>query len=89
MTRLALKGALLASLFGVLGACSSLPGGTTILVPSADLLANCPEPSSDAATNEDLVNRFLDMRNALRRCNADKRALRTWAEEVQKDNPKD
>lgn len=89
MIRRIVKGALLGLLCGVLGACSSLHPKVTILIPPEDLMQDCPEPSSSAATNEDLVNRFIDMRAALRVCNADKRALRSWSAEVEKANPKE
>lgn len=84
--RRTLAGLLGASLL-ILGACKTVPSEVTILAPPADLMADCPEPSSSAVTNEDLVNRFIDMRGALRACNADKRALRSWTAEVQKANP--
>lgn len=72
-----------------LGGCNTIRPVAQLITPPADLMADCPEPSSDAATNEELVNRFLDMRGALRRCNADKEALRTWSAEATKDNPDD
>lgn len=77
------------SLVMACGACTTARPVAQLITPPADLMADCPEPSSDAATNEELVNRFLDMRGALRRCNADKQALRTWSEEAKRENPDD
>ena len=70
-----------------LGACGTLKPVAQISVPPADLLADCPEPSSDFRTNGDLAVGFVNMRGALRRCNADKAALRAWTAEVTKENP--
>ena len=57
-----------------------------ILVPPTDLMADCPEPKPRLVTNEDLTIGYLDMRQALRVCNADKAALRAWAVEATAEN---
>lgn len=69
------------------GACATGAPVARISTPPVELMADCPEPSSSANTNGELVTRFVDMRGALRACNVDKRALRRWAEEVQAENP--
>lgn len=83
MRLMALTGLLCLSL----GACATAPTRTVISTPPADLVQDCPEPASDFQTNADLVTGFLDMRQALRVCNADKAALRLWISEVSKENP--
>lgn len=49
------------------------------LTPPAELLAACPEPSLQGETYRAIVAHALDIKQALRRCNADKQALRDWA----------
>jgi hypothetical protein len=51
--------------------------------PPWALLEDCPEPPAQIATNGDLVRHARQLRNALRGCNDDKRALREWAERTQ------
>ncbi|UCR81436.1 Rzl protein [Brevundimonas phage AA] len=77
------------SLLLLLSACAgkNLPP-VTVLTPPAELMAECPEPNPRLVTNEDLTNGYLDMRGALRRCNADKAGLRAWAASVIAGNPK-
>lgn len=38
------------------------------------------EPAFNGDTTQDHLNYTLDLREALRECNADKQALRDWAE---------
>lgn len=66
-------------------ACSSnLP---RVVTPPDALLQDCPEPSGEAygglRTIGDTLVYTLAVKAALRACNADKEALRVWAEEVQ------
>lgn len=50
-------------------------------LPPAHLLQDCPEPVTiRPVVNSDLLLALNDWRNALRSCNADKAALRSWAE---------
>ena len=50
------------------------------ITPPALLLLPTPEPPCIAATNGDLFSCWQDMRDALARANADKAALKSWAE---------
>jgi hypothetical protein len=59
-----------------LGGCSTV----TVRSPPAGLLADCPEPVAEITTNRELAEAYLGLRRALRLCNADKQALREWAE---------
>lgn len=50
-------------------------------LPPSYLLEDCQEPASiRPAVNADLIRHLHDWRNAFRQCNADKAALRAWAE---------
>jgi hypothetical protein len=84
----ALRGLAVALGAVALAGCSTLVQ-TRVITPPPDLLLDCPEPDRRIVTNEDLTNGYLDMRGALRACNADKAALRTWAVEAERDNPDD
>jgi hypothetical protein len=53
------------------------------LTPPAVLLLDQPEPFLRGNTNADLLDLLLDYRAALRNANADKAALRTWAESAE------
>jgi hypothetical protein len=55
--------------------------------PPAVYLQEVPEPPFRAVTNADLVSHVLDLRQALGQSNADKRALRAWAESQSKAGP--
>jgi hypothetical protein len=48
--------------------------------PPWALLEDCPEPAAQVRTNGDLVRHIRALRDALRSCNDDKAALRSWAE---------
>ena len=76
------------SLLLSLSACAGKQIVYSVGIPPAELMADCVEPRPRLVTNEDLTNGYLDMRQALRVCNADKKALRAWAEEVTAENPK-
>lgn len=52
------------------------------LTPPALLLRETPTPVWRGNTNRDLLNFTLELRAALRNANADKAALRGWAEEA-------
>ena len=60
----------------VFGGCTSV----TVRTPPAALLADCPEPAVAVTTNRELAAALLATRQALRLCNADKQALREWAD---------
>ena len=55
------------------------------LTPPAVLLLKVPEPRLAGNTNAALLDYSLEMRAALRNANADKAALRTWANEIAKE----
>ena len=64
-------------------ACSTVTPGpvTTVrLTPPSALLRETPEPRLTEATNAGLLDYTLDLRAALRKANADKAALRQWAD---------
>lgn len=50
--------------------------------PPDELLADCPIPMDPIATNGDLARRDAARKAALLACNADKAALRAWAEKA-------
>jgi len=80
----AVKACLLASL--MLSGCSTAP--TVIKTPVAPpdaLLRDCAEPQADPKTNQDLVFWIIDLQHAVRKCNADKQALRVWYSEALKE----
>lgn len=63
----------------LLSACAT----TTVterVYPPAHLIQNCPEPQMYGDTNGALARYAIDLRAALRSCNADKAGLRTWAD---------
>lgn len=69
------RSALLALL---LAGCATAPE-IQVLVPPAELLADCPIPMDPIPTNGDLARRDAARKAALVRCNNDKAALREWA----------
>lgn len=70
-TRVVLLAALL------MASCASVtPSGA----PPWALLEDCTAPQAELRTNGDLIPHIRALRNALRSCNDDKRALREWAE---------
>ncbi len=68
---------------GALTACSQNPVVVTESVPvlpPAAMIQPVPEPAYTGTTNEDHLNYTLDLRAALRECNAQFEALRQWRE---------
>ena len=79
LTRPILTGLLALSLT----ACGGLSGSNPTLPPS-HLLESCWRPAPPAGrTNADLANLAQGLQLALDLCDADKAALRAWAEELQ------
>jgi hypothetical protein len=68
--------ALLATLMAGCGVLSPPPAAT----PPWALMEDCPEPQAQVKTNGDLVRHIRALRDALRSCNDDKAALRSWAD---------
>lgn len=68
----------LISLFLMLSAtaCNSIT--PVQLEPSAELLADCPETPVALVVNSDMPKAIRSLRSDLRRCNADKAALRAF-----------
>lgn len=66
-------------LLPLLTACAS-PLGTSL--PAASLLLDCPVPKlkEGSVTNKDIADLALALRYSLNDCNADKAALRAWAD---------
>ena len=60
---------------------------TIKLKPPAVLLLPTPEPQLQGADNAALLDLLLDLRAALRSCNADKAGLREWMQENDGDKP--
>jgi hypothetical protein len=69
---------MLASL--LLASCASVAPAPMRVLPPLELLQDCPEPPIQAATNGQLAESILALRDSLRGCNRDKAALREWAE---------
>ena len=67
----------------VLAGCSTTRTVTQVetvkISPPAILIAETSEPLLRGGTNGDLLNWALELLSSLRRCNADKAALREWA----------
>lgn len=68
-----------ALIFGLMACAAPLPQ-VVKLMPPVDLLQDCAVPSYTINTNGELANGILLERNALALCNADKQALRAWAD---------
>ncbi len=51
-------------------------------MPPAVYLQDVPEPQMRGRTNGDLANWALELREALRQSNGDKKALREWGERL-------
>lgn len=63
--------------------CAGKPVVTTELVklnPPAELLAPSPQPTLQGDTYRAVIGHALDLKKALHQCNADKAALREWAD---------
>jgi len=54
-----------------------------VAVPPVELLADCKERPVKLETNGDIIIAYQSVRGDLKRCNADKAALRAWAKEIQ------
>ena len=65
----------------LMASCATVAPNPARILPPAELLADCPEPGLDPSTNGALVQGILELRLALKGCNADKAALREWAKE--------
>jgi hypothetical protein len=61
-------------------ACTTLHSQSppVVIVPPADLTADCAEPAGSVKTNQEVSVYLLDLRDALRSCNAQLGALRDW-----------
>ena len=73
-----------------LSACAGTPEVVTRtevrpVIPPAALMAPCPRPDMEGQTNAALLDWALALDEALEHCNADKRALRRWADEHQEE----
>jgi hypothetical protein len=66
-------------LAAALSGCAALSPPPAATPPWA-LLEDCPTPTAQVRTNGDLVRHIRALRDALRSCNDDKAALRSWAE---------
>lgn len=77
MTKKAAVGPLLLCLTMCAGCCSKTAVETRYVATPipAMLTAHTPEPAFTGTTNADLLNWALDVRDALRLCNADKDAI--------------
>lgn len=71
--------ALLVALAGLLMGCQSRPEYVRELPPQ-ELLQPCPYVAERVSTNGGLAWTILEYRKALAMCNADKAALRLWAD---------
>lgn len=69
-------------MFPFLAACATPAPQMARILPPAELLQPCEEPQHALSTTGDLVPYALDLREALRACNQDKRLLREWAGEA-------
>lgn len=63
-----------------LAGCGTQPPQYVWALPPAALLEDCPIPMDPIPTNGDLARRDAARKAALERCNADKAALREWAD---------
>lgn len=61
-------------------ACTTLHSQSppVVIVPPADLTQDCAEPAGSVGTNQEVSVYLLDLRDALRGCNAQLGALRAW-----------
>jgi hypothetical protein len=64
----------------VCGGCTTLTKASppVVLAPPADLTQTCQEPAGSVQTNQGMAVYLLDLRDALRGCNAQLGALRAW-----------
>ena len=62
------------------GACTTLHSTSppVMIQPPADLTQDCQEPAGSVGTNQEVSVYLLDLRDALRGCNAQLGALRKW-----------
>lgn len=68
------------------GGCATLThtAPPVVIVPPADLTQACQEPAGSVQTNQELATYLLDLRDALRGCNAQLSSLRGWITHTQK-----
>ena len=61
-------------------ACTTLHSQSppAVIAPPADLVQDCAEPAGSVGTNQEVSVYLLDLRDALRGCNAQLGALRDW-----------
>lgn len=64
----------------LLVSCASVAPAPQRVLPPLELLQPCTEPPILARSNGELVQTLRNYIDALRGCNADKEALRRWAE---------
>lgn len=78
--------ALLAVCLLACGGCATLTktAPPVVIVPPADLTQVCQEPAGSVQTNQELATYLLDLRDALRGCNAQLSSLRDWITHTQK-----
>jgi hypothetical protein len=62
------------------GGCTTLTKTSppVVIEPPADLSQACQEPGGDVSTNQGMAVYLLDLRDALRGCNAQLQSLRDW-----------
>lgn len=72
--------ALLAVCLLACGGCTTLTRATppVVLAPPDALVQDCAGPAGSVQTNQEMAVYLLDLRDALRGCNANLRAIRDW-----------
>jgi type IV pilus biogenesis protein CpaD/CtpE len=73
------NGVLILFLIAFLSSCAAKPV-TTPCYPPTIYLQEIPEPSLLGKTNHDLIIYLLDLKEAVRLSNSDKRTLQEWAD---------
>lgn len=63
----------------LMASCATVAPKDSRILPPVELLQDCAEPPGAFQTNGALAGYLIELRDALRGCNADKRALREWA----------
>jgi len=75
--------ALMACAALALSGCFATPGPVVREKPPANLLADCPMPTVYLTHNGGLAQGIGRLRDSIKNCNDDKKALREWAEGIQ------
>lgn len=73
--------AIIATLFLV--GCATVAPQVVKLLPPAELLADCKDIPDKPTTNGALAKQRDDLKASIKECNADKKALREWAERAE------